>query len=186
MHRQSFQRLMDSLTADLQNAFSYLDDVIVASTPEDHAAALGSVLQWLKDSGLVLNLEKCQFGLSEVNFLGHKVTADGIQPLTDHVEAVQVFPRPSDKKGLQRFLGTVNFYCRFLPGAAAVLWPFTEALKGPGGKKRPLQWTAEMETSFSRIKELLCSATTLAHPEPAAAISLSVDASDTHVPHAGR
>jgi RNase H-like domain found in reverse transcriptase len=94
---------------------------------------------------------------------------------------VRVFPRPSDKQGLQRFLGTVNFYRRFLPGTAAVLRPLTEALKGPGGKKRPLRWTKEMETGFCRIKELLCSATTLAHPEPAAAISLSVDASDTHV-----
>jgi Reverse transcriptase (RNA-dependent DNA polymerase) len=84
---QSFQCLMDSLTADPPSAFSYLDDVIVASMPDGHAAALESVLQGLKDSGLVLNLEKCQFGLSEVNFLGHKVTADGIQPLTDHVEA---------------------------------------------------------------------------------------------------
>jgi Reverse transcriptase (RNA-dependent DNA polymerase)/RNase H-like domain found in reverse transcriptase len=178
---QSFQRLMDSLTADLRSAFSYLDDVIVASTPENHAAALESVLQRLKDSGLVLNLEKCQFGMSEVNFLGHKVTVNGIQPLTDHVEAVRVFPRPSDKQGLQRFLGTVNFYRRFLPGAAAVLRPLTEASKGPGGKKQPLQWTEEMETGFCRIKELLCSATTLAHPELAAAISFSVDASDTHM-----
>jgi hypothetical protein len=86
--------------------------------------------QRLKDSGLVLNLEKCQFGLSEANFLGHEVTANVIQPLTDHVEAVRVFPSPSNKQGLQQFLGTVNFYCRFLPGTATVLRPLTEALKG--------------------------------------------------------
>jgi RNase H-like domain found in reverse transcriptase/Reverse transcriptase (RNA-dependent DNA polymerase)/Integrase zinc binding domain/Integrase core domain len=178
---QSFQRLMDSLTADLPNAFSYLDDVIVASTADGHGAALESVLQRLQESGLVLNIEKCQFGLAEVEFLGHRVSADGIRPLNSHVAAVASFPQPQDRQGLQRFLGTVNFYRRFLPGAAAVLKPLTDALQGPGGKKKQLQWSEEMAAAFKRIKQLLCTATSLAHPDPAAGISLAVDASDTHV-----
>jgi Reverse transcriptase (RNA-dependent DNA polymerase) len=72
---QSFQRLMDSLTGDIPAAFSYLDDVIVASSPGEHDEALRQVLQRLQESGLVLNLEKCQFGCAEVDFLGHRVTA---------------------------------------------------------------------------------------------------------------
>jgi Reverse transcriptase (RNA-dependent DNA polymerase) len=124
---QSFQRLMDSLTGDIPAAFSYLDDVIVASSPGEHEAALKQVLQRLQDSGLVLNLEKCQFGCAEVDFLGHRVTADGKEPLNVHVEAVKNFPRPADKQDLQRFLGLVNFYRRFLPRAAAVLKPLTDA-----------------------------------------------------------
>jgi Reverse transcriptase (RNA-dependent DNA polymerase) len=94
---QSFQRLMDSLTADLPNAFSYLDDVIVASKAEDHGAALEGVLQRLQESGLVLNIEKCQFGMKEVEFLGHRVSADGIRPLNSHVAAVASFPQPQDR-----------------------------------------------------------------------------------------
>jgi hypothetical protein len=133
---QSFQRLMDSITADLPHAFAYLDDVIVASSPQEHEAALKSVLQRLQSFGLVLNGKKCQFGLSEVEFLGHLVTAEGIRPLTSHVEAVASFPRPQDKQGLQRFLGTVNFYRRFLPAAAAVLKPLTDVLQGPAAERR--------------------------------------------------
>jgi hypothetical protein len=75
----------------------------------------------------------------------------------------------------------VNFYRRFLPGAAAVLRPLTDALQGPGGKKKLLQWSPEMEAAFRKAKKLLAAATSLAHPDPAAAISLTVDASDTHV-----
>jgi Reverse transcriptase (RNA-dependent DNA polymerase) len=95
---QSFQRLMDSLTADLPNALSYLDNVIMASKAEDHGAALESVLQCLQKSGLVLNIEKCQFGLTEVEFLGHKVSADGIRPMNNHVAAVASFPQPQDRR----------------------------------------------------------------------------------------
>jgi hypothetical protein len=109
------------------------------------------------------------------------VTAGGIQPLNDHVEAVKVFPQPSDKQGLQRFLGVVNFYRRFLPKAAAMLRRLMDALQGPGGKKSKLLWSAEMISAFQQIKQQLCTAATLVHPDPAACISLAVDASDSHV-----
>jgi Reverse transcriptase (RNA-dependent DNA polymerase) len=62
-------------------AFAYLDDVLIASTPEGHVSAVRAVLEKLKESGLVLNLEKCEFGKSEVNFLGHKISAAGVEPL---------------------------------------------------------------------------------------------------------
>jgi Reverse transcriptase (RNA-dependent DNA polymerase) len=171
---QSFQRLMDGFTADLPAAFSYLDDIIVASRADEHEEALRSVLQRLQDNGMVVNLSKCQFGLSEVQFLGHRVTAGGIEPLSDHVEAVKGFPQPQERQGLQRFLGVVNFYRRFLPVAAAVLKPLTDALQGPGGKKKIVVWSPEMVEVFGLIKQQLCSAATLAHPDPAADISLAV------------
>jgi RNase H-like domain found in reverse transcriptase len=61
-----------------------------------------------------------------------------------------------------------------------VLKPLTDALGGPGGKRKLLVWT-HMEAAFISIKELLCSATCLIHPDPQAAISLTVDASDRHI-----
>jgi RNase H-like domain found in reverse transcriptase len=97
------------------------------------------------------------------------------------VAAIRDFQPPADKQQLQRFLGMVNFYRRFLPGAAGVLQPLTDALQGPGGKNRKLTWTSAMNAAFCKIKQLLCKATCLAHPDPAAAISLAVDASNSHV-----
>jgi hypothetical protein len=178
---QSFQRLMDVVIADVSAAFAYLDDIIVASRPEDHAAALQQVMLKLREYGLVLNLEKCIFGQTEIDFLGHHVTAGGVQPLEDHVAAVRDFAPPKDRVQLQRFLGLVNFYRRFLPAAAGVLRPLTDALQGPGGKHKKLDWTQEMDNAFCTVKQLLCDAAQLAHPDPAADVSLAVDASDTHV-----
>jgi hypothetical protein len=178
---QSFQRLMDVVRADLPAAFAYLDHIIVASPPDQHVAALSQLLKRLQQYGLVLNLEKCVFGQPAVDFLGHRVSAEGVQRLDNRVPTVQDFSPPQDKVQLQRFLGMVNFYRRFLPGAAGVLQPLTDALQGPGGKHRKLQWSPSMDHTFCRIKQLLCEATCLAHPDTAAAVSLAVDASDSHV-----
>jgi hypothetical protein len=98
-----------------------------------------AVLDRLKQAGLVINLEKCQFGKAEVDFLGHRISAEGATPLVDHVEAVRQFQQPADKQELQCFLGLVNFYRWFLPGAAGLLKPLTDALQGKGGQKRKLE-----------------------------------------------
>ena len=128
--------------------------------------------------GLTLNLEKCKFGKPEVEFLGHKVSTSGAVPLTKHTEAIQSFHQPEDKKQLQRFLGMINFYRRFIPRATQLLLPLTNALCGSGTK---IVWTAEMVTSFAKAKEAICTATCLVHPDPSADISLAVDASDVAV-----
>jgi hypothetical protein len=62
----------------------------------------------LREYGLVLNLEKCIFGQTEIDFLGHHVTAGGVQPLEDHVAAVRDFAPPRDRVQLQRFLGLLT------------------------------------------------------------------------------
>ena len=69
----------------------------------------------LSDNGMVLNPAKCCFAQPSVKFLGHLVSATGVEPLERHVAAVRDFPRPGDIKALQRFLGLINFYRRFLP-----------------------------------------------------------------------
>jgi hypothetical protein len=81
---QSFQRLLDTVTADLAAAFAYLVDVIIASS-------------------LVLNLEKCVFGQPEVEFLGHRVSARGVEPLEDHVAAIRDFKPPEESRSYSGF-----------------------------------------------------------------------------------
>jgi RNase H-like domain found in reverse transcriptase len=81
-------------------------------------------------------------------------------------------------KGLQRFLGLINFYRRFLPGIAAILLPLTNALRG---SPRHLTVTAEMTAAVAAAKNTLAAATGLAHPLPHAQLALVTDASDSHV-----
>jgi hypothetical protein len=75
---QTFQRLMDQVLAGLDFVFVYLDDILIASPDErTYQQHLRAVLEWLQEAGLVLNPEKCLFGVSAVEFLGHHITAEG-------------------------------------------------------------------------------------------------------------
>ena len=174
----TFQRLMDEVLGDLPHTFVYVDDLLVASPDAvSHRQHLREVLMRLRDAGLVINPKKCVFGVNKVEFLGHEVSADGIRPLESRVKAVQDFPPPRDVKQLQRFLGMINFYRRFLPSLALIVSPLT-VLTSPS---RVFEWNVEAEKAFIEAKRLLASASVLVHPVDKANISLAVDASDTHV-----
>jgi hypothetical protein len=129
--------------------------VIVASTPDQHEQALHEVLEKLQSSGLVLNLEKCEFGKDSIQFLGHNVLVAAVEPLIDHVQAVQQFPQPQTRQELQRFLGMINFYRWFPSAAALVLMPLTDALSGSSGKNKAVSWTEEITTAFQAARDLL-------------------------------
>ena len=160
--------------------FVYLDNILVASyTEKDHLRDVRDVLLRLREFGLVINPDKSSFCLPSVDFLGHHVTAVAITPLQKHTDAINSFATPTSKKDVQRFLGLINFYRRFLPKIAAILKPLTDALRGP--QRTKLQWTEECNSAFIKAKEQLTSKTQLFHPDPKAAISVAVDASDDHV-----
>ena len=108
---------------------------------------------------------------------GYKVNA-AISPLQKHVVALQQLPPPLDLKQLQRFLGMINFYRRFLPGIASILQPLSDLLRG---NPQTLLWSEAAAASFVAAKEALLGCTLLAHRLPNTVISLAVDASDMHV-----
>jgi hypothetical protein len=176
---QSFQRLMDKLFRHLPFVFTYLDDHLIASrTLEEHLLHLQQFFQVLQENGLTINPAKCVFAVSSLKFLGHMVDEAGITPLPKHVAAVQDCPPPADIKQLQRFLGLINFYRRFLPAVARTLQPLTDLLKG---SPKVLVWSPAAEAAFVAAKAALVAAVPLCHPAPNAVLSLSVDASDSHV-----
>ena len=110
--------------------------------------------------------------------MGHRLTSSGCSPLVKHSATISAFLLPSDKPSLQRFLGMVNFYRKFLSSAAQVLAPLTDALKGPG---KSISWTPLMNSAFNRAKQLFSAFPELVHPQSNAAITLSLDASDSHI-----
>jgi len=176
---QTFQRLMDHLFRDKPFVFIYLDDMIIASrTTAEHHHHLEEIFAILQANGLVANTEKCAFGQPEVEFLGHQVSAGGLVPLPRHIDAIKEFPPPSDIKGLQRFLGMLNFFRRFIPSAAAILRPLTDVLVG---KPKKLPWSPPLQAAFESAKAALAAATPLAHPDTAAELALATDASDIHI-----
>ena len=121
-----------------------------------------------------------RFRRPEVKYLGHWVSKDGIAPLSSRVEDLRVFPAPSTKQGLQRFLGMLNYYRRFVPKLADVLLPLHAAVS-EAGKKKDIKWTNACQDAFSKAKEALASATLLHHPSPFAGTRLAVDASNSAI-----
>nr|VZI34713.1 unnamed protein product [Spirometra erinaceieuropaei] len=93
-------------------------------------------------------------------------------------EAVRNFPPPTSNRQLQRFLGMVNFYRRFLPYCADLMLSHTNTLSGAEG---PFELTGDALTAFERIKNSLADTTLLTHPAPEAQLSLMPDASTVAV-----
>ena len=82
----SFQQMMDRVISGLAFTYCYLDDLhVVSHSPEEHVTHLRILFQCLEQFGLVINLEKCSFHISEIDFLGHHVSACGALALSSNV-----------------------------------------------------------------------------------------------------
>ena len=179
---QAFQRLMDGVLRGLPFLFVYLDDILVASPNTDaHISHVCQLFSRLQDAGLAINREKCVFGAASVTFLGHSVTSKGICPLPSKVDAIRAIPRPVTKVDLQRFLGCVNFYHRFMPNIASVLTPLHALTSAAPSQSHVLSWEDDHVQAFARAKDSLSRATMLVHPDPSAVLSVTADASDIAV-----
>nr|VZI10058.1 unnamed protein product [Spirometra erinaceieuropaei] len=176
---QAFQRFVDRVLRGLPFVYAYIDDLLVASsTAEEHMEHLATVFDRLQQFSVVLNPSKCVFGVPSLEFLGYLVESHGIRPLPSKVAAIRDFPPPTSKRQLQRFLGMVNFYRRFLPNCADTILPLTSLL---WGSKRTFELTSAALTSFEQVKALLADATLLTHFHADAPISLMADASNVAV-----
>jgi cleavage and polyadenylation specificity factor subunit 1 len=178
----TFQRLMDRALAGLNNAFWYLDDIIVASkSVQEHVENLCGLFERLQKNGLIVNSDKCVFAVSTVDFLGHTVSGRGIKPMACRAAALLQHPRPATVKQLQAFLGLIKFYRRFIPAAAKILRPLTEFMKGSKSGTTAVEWNPERSVAVEAAKQAVAAAVHLAHPVAGAELGLFVDASSEHM-----
>jgi len=174
----TFQRLMQKVLSGLEYkcCFIYLDDVLVASkTFEDHLAHLREVFSRLRSSNLRLKPRKCELIRDRVPFLGHVVSARGIEPDPAKTERIVNYPMPTDVTEVRRFLGLASYYRRFVPKFASVAAPIHALTK----KNVPIQWTDECESSFNQLKSALSTSPVLVYPKfgPGQSFILETDAS---------
>lgn len=180
---QTFQRFINHVLRGLDFVFVYIDDILVASkNEEEHKRHLQQIFERLVEFGITINASKCQFGVSSLDFLSHRITPEGILPTPEKVEAIKSLPPPSSIKQIQKFIGMVNFYHRFIPSLAQLLTPLHNHLtvlqKLPKNAKN-FSWPTECEEAFQKVKEALANVAMLAHPETNATYCLVTDAS-TH------
>uniref|UniRef100_A0A2C9W6D4 RNA-directed DNA polymerase n=1 Tax=Manihot esculenta TaxID=3983 RepID=A0A2C9W6D4_MANES len=140
---------------DLMNrAFMYCRDA------EEHAQHLRIVLQTLREHGLYAKFSKCEFWLRSIAFLGHVVSAEGIEVDPKKIEAVTKWPRPTSVTEIKSFLGLAGYYRRFVQNFSKIAAPMTKLTK----KNQRFEWSDQCEESFEELKRRLTSAPVLALP----------------------
>ena len=173
----TFQRLMDVVLRGLtlDSCLVYLDDVLVHSrTFKEHLCRLRAVFERLRTAGLKLRTEKCQFVRSEVPYLGHVVSAEGIATDPTKVDKVRNWPNPRTKTEVRSFINFAGYYRRFVPGFSTIAAPLHNLTTGHS----KFTWTTEAERAFATLKEKLTEAPVLAFPRFSEQFRLKTDASD--------
>ena len=177
----TFQRLMECTLAGLthEQCLIYLDDIIVFSSSFSiHLECLRNVFTALPQAKLQLKLSKCSFGQTQVQYLGHIVSATGIKPDPRKIEVVSCYPVPQNVKELKQFLGLTNYYRKFISNYAHIAEPLHKMLRGP---KKIFTWTTPCQQAFDHLKSRLVQLPVLSHPDFSVPFILHTDASETAV-----
>lgn len=158
---QTCQHFIDTIFKDLPFVFCYIDDIIIMSqSVEYHKTHLEKVLKRLEQNQLRINVEKCNFGKQQVEFLGYNISPQGYKSPRDKAKAIAEFPKPSTVQDVRRFLGMINYYRANIPRAAQMQAPLNELLKGAKKKdKTPINWNDELEKSFQQYKDSIINIT---------------------------
>ena len=172
---QTFQRFMDHVVFHRRTSTL----MIASATPEQHFKDLQAVFERLSAHGIVINPNKCLFGVHELDFLGHRISKHAHYP--KKVQAVCDFPLPQSQRQLHQFIGLVNFHHRFLPYCADLMQPLHTLLNTVKSKSKPLTWNDASVASFNATNEALANASLLSYPQPDARTCIKTDASDKAV-----
>lgn len=172
----TFQRLMNSVLTGLQGlkCYVYLDDVVVYGTSlSDHNSKLLDVFHCFRENNLKLQPEKCNFLCTEVVFLGHLITNEGIKPDPKNVRSVQEFPTPTNQTEIKSFLGMTGYYRKFIHHYAEIAKPLTLLLRD----NVKFIWNAFCEEAFVKLKYLIINPPVLQYPDFNKEFILTTDAS---------
>ncbi|XP_076730651.1 retrovirus-related Pol polyprotein from transposon 412 [Maylandia zebra] len=180
----TFQRLMGMVLGDLSFdiLLVYLDDIIVFSRDFDsHCERLETVFERLKQHGLKLKPTKCFLLRPEVKFLGHVISAKGVQVDLEKVKALETWPAPRSVREVRQVLGFMSYYRRFVPRFAQLAKPL-HALVGKGLKNtsrgtQAFVWTGECQEALDELKRCLVSPPILAYPNFGLPFILTTDGS---------
>ena len=110
---------------------------------------------------------------TEVTYLGHIISKNGVKPDPRKLEAVKLFPRPKTPKNIKQFLGLAGYYRRFIPNFSKLAKPLTNLLKND----TRFEWTSAQEESFEILKQLLCKEPVLQYSDFSRPFILTTDAS---------
>ena len=176
----SFTRLLNkTLGVDVLAAAAntHSDDILIFSkTLEDHRRHVNEVFEKLLKEGLYLDLDKSEFEVQRVKFLGHVIEAGkGIGTDPEKIEAVRSWTPPASVKEVRSFLGFANYYRRFVEGFSRIAGPLTDLTKSSNPK---FVWSDAAQEAFDTLKRKLVEAPILAMFDPKKPCVVITDASN--------
>ena len=179
----TFQSYINYVLRDFLDVFciAYLDDILIFSdTRAEHTQHVRRVLSRLAKYRLFARLDKCEFYVTQVGFVGFIVSPAGVEMERSRIATIQDWPTPKTHRDIQVFLGFANFYRRFIASYSQVARPLNELLRGSVKGKftgQTLVMSDEAIAAFQELKRCFTSAPILRHFDPALPIQLETDAS---------
>ena len=156
----------------------YIDDLLLfARDPGTMVRNLGQAFDRLRNANLKLHPSKCNFGVKEVVFLGHRFDSNGYGVNEDKIKIVKNYPVPKNPKQIKQFLGLASYYRRFVKSFSTIAEPLRNLLR----KDVPFVWSDDCQTAFDKLKTALTTAPTLALPDFTLPFVLTTDACTTGI-----
>ena len=169
-----FQAAMVNSFEGIEGVEIVMDDILIHGRDrKQHDERLKQVLEKCRQINLKLNKNKCHIGMTEVNYVGHKITAEGLKPTDDRVKAICNMKPPTNIKELETVLGMIAYVAKFIPKLSDLTSPLRD-LK----KKDEWQWTEVEQHAYDAIKRELTSGKVLKYYDIKKPVLLSVDASN--------
>jgi hypothetical protein len=159
-----FLYLMNKVFMEYLDKFMvvFIDDILTFSkNEEEHDEHLHLVLQKLRENQLYAKLNKCEFWLKEVSFLGNLISKGGIFVDPSKVKDLLSWNTPQNVSDIRSFLGLAGYYRSFIKGFSKISKPMTELL----AKGNTFEWTPRRETSFQELKKRLTTTPVLTMPD---------------------
>jgi hypothetical protein len=171
-----FMYLMNKVFMEYLDEFVvvFIDDILIFSkNEEEHDEHLHLVLQKLRENQLYAKLNKCEFWLKEVSFLGHVISEGGISFDPSKVKDVLSWNTPQNVLDIRSFLGLAGYYRRSIEEFSKISKPMTKLL----AKGNTFDWTPRCETSFQELKKRLTTTPVLTMPDMEKLFSIYCDTS---------
>ena len=171
---EQYQHEISNVLAGIEGAENISDDIVVHGPDQaTHDKRLHEVFKRLRDCGLTINSEKCQYNMDRIIFMGILLSEKGIGPTEGRVKAVLEARQPRNLAELRSFLGLVTYSSGFIPQFATI----SEPLRRLTRKNTPYEFGKEQVESFEKLKNCLAEATTLAFFKKGAPTKIIADAS---------
>lgn len=169
-----FQAEMNRILSGLEGVIIHMDDVLVVGGDQaEHDDRLAKVLKQILEAGMTLNKSKCQFGVPQVQFLGHTIDKDGIHA-GPRLQGIADFPTPKKVTDVRSFLGLVNQFAKFSSKLAEVSKPLRDLLHN----EVEWYWGDSQVESFQKVKDLFYEPPVLAVYSPQRTTIITTDASN--------